>query len=304
MKILGVGLSKTGTTSLHRAMIILGFSSFHYDTERLNDVLDGSNAKPDFRRYDDVDAVTDLPTAYFYDELLIAYPTCKCVLTIRNEDAWWESIRYHVNERYPSKGRKEQNQFRSKLLSYVYGSAEAHEFLWKKKYREHNERVLAEIPGDRLLVMDIAAGDGWEKLCPFLGVAIPAAPFPREHRREDAGRAARLMASGDQAAGEIMDLVAAGGPFVLVDERWLAPEMLSNRHGIPFLERDGRYWGLPADDATAIRELERLHRAGAGHIVFTWPAFWWLDYYAGFHRHLRSRFRCVLENERVLVFEL
>jgi hypothetical protein len=303
MKILGVGLSKTGTTSLHRAMIILGFSSIHYDTERLKDVLDGSNPRPDFRRYDDIDAVTDLPTAYFYDELLIAYPMCNCILTIRNEDDWWESIRYHVNERYAPEGGK-RTKLNSQVLNYVYGSAEAHEFLYRKKYREHNERVLAKIPGDRLLVMDLAAGDGWEKLCPFLGVAIPAALFPHEHRREDAGRIARLMASGDRAAAEIMDLVAPGGAFVLVDERWLAPEMLPNRHGIPFLERDGRYWGLPADDATAIRELERLHRAGAGHIVFAWPTFWWLDYYAGFHRHLRSRFTCALENERLVVFEL
>jgi hypothetical protein len=114
----------------------------------------------------------------------------------------------------------------------------------------------------------------------------------------------KLLDSGDQAAGDITDLVAAGGAFVLVDERWLAPEALPDRRAIPFLERDGQYWGPPADDDTAIRELERLRRAGAGHIVFTWPAFWWLDYYAGFHNHLRASFPCLLENERVAVFKL
>jgi hypothetical protein len=38
--------------------------------------------------------------------------------------------------------------------------------------------------------------------------------------------------------------------------------------------------------------------------VFGWPAFWWLDHYAAFHRHLRERFRCVLRNERLVVFDL
>jgi hypothetical protein len=44
--------------------------------------------------------------------------------------------------------------------------------------------------------------------------------------------------------------------------------------------------------------------AGAGFIVFAWPAFWWLDHYAGLHRHLRAHFRCVLENDRLVVFDL
>jgi hypothetical protein len=29
--------------------------------------------------------------------------------------------------------------------------------------------------------MDITAGDGWEKLCGFLGMPVPDAPFPHEH---------------------------------------------------------------------------------------------------------------------------
>jgi Sulfotransferase domain len=299
VKVLGVGLSSTGTTSLHRALAVLGFKGIDYPIERLRDVIDGSNPGPDFHRFDDVDAVTDLPASYFYDELRQVYPMCKCILTIRNEDDWWESIRQYTAF-YPIEKKSLQWQ----LANYVYGSAKTHEFLWKKKYREHNERVLAKIPGDRLLVMHITAGDGWEKLCPFLGVAIPAVPFPRENTRKDRERRRRLVHSDNRAAADIADLVAAGGAFVLVDGRWLAPEALPERRAIPFLERDGQYWGPPADDATAIRELERLRRAGAGHIVFAWPAFWWLEHYAGFHRHLRSRFRCALENERLVVFDL
>ena len=35
-----------------------------------------------------------------------------------------------------------------------------------------------------------------------------------------------------------------------------------------------------------------------------WPAFWWLEYYTGLHRYLRTWYRCLLENERVVVFDL
>jgi hypothetical protein len=73
---------------------------------------------------------------------------------------------------------------------------------------------------------------------------------------------------------------------------------------VPFLERNGQFYGPPSDDATAISELERLRVAGASFIAFAWPAFWWLDYYSGLHQHLRSNFRCVLENDRVVLFDL
>jgi Glycosyl transferase family 2 len=106
------------------------------------------------------------------------------------------------------------------------------------------------------------------------------------------------------AVDEIKALVPSGGSFILVDDALLGMDDSITRHPIPFLERDGQYWGLPADNETAIRELERLRRAGAGHIMFAWPAFWWLDHYAGFRLYLGARFRCALRNERLVAFDL
>lgn len=106
------------------------------------------------------------------------------------------------------------------------------------------------------------------------------------------------------AIREIAALIPPGDPFILVDDGSWGMDASAGRHPIPFLERDGQYWGLPPDDETAIRELERLRRSKAGFIVFAWPAFWWFDHYAGLRRHLRSRFRCVLENDRIVVFDL
>jgi glycosyltransferase involved in cell wall biosynthesis len=108
---------------------------------------------------------------------------------------------------------------------------------------------------------------------------------------------------------ELVPLIPAGESFLLVDGgQWGCASMegglIDGRRTIPFLERDGQYWGPPADDEIAIQELERLRRTGAAFIVFAWSAFWWLDYYAAFHRYLRSRFPCRLHDDRLCAFDL
>jgi len=108
-----------------------------------------------------------------------------------------------------------------------------------------------------------------------------------------------------QAKQDIASVVPPGSAYVLVnDNEWGGGEPIARRRAIPFLERNGEYWGAPADDETAIEELQRLRQAGASHIVFWWTACWWLKYYARFHHYLRACFPCVLENDRVIIFGL
>jgi hypothetical protein len=107
------------------------------------------------------------------------------------------------------------------------------------------------------------------------------------------------------AIGEVLAVVPSGATFILVDEtHWALDGPVAGRCPVPFPERGGQYWGLPADDAAAVREVERLRQSGAGFAVFAWTAFWWLDHYAGLRRHLREHYRSVLENDRVVVFDL
>jgi SAM-dependent methyltransferase len=107
-----------------------------------------------------------------------------------------------------------------------------------------------------------------------------------------------------QATAELLALVPAGKRFILVDDgQWGRVRDLSDR-AMPFVEKDGQYWGPPSDDATAWQELERLRAAGATHIAFAWPSFWWFGHYAEFSRRLRESFPCVLENERLVAFKL
>jgi glycosyltransferase involved in cell wall biosynthesis len=114
----------------------------------------------------------------------------------------------------------------------------------------------------------------------------------------------RWMSRLHTATNELAELVEEGRTFLIVDDGQWGDAVLTGRRSIPFLERDGTYWGAPPDDETAIGELERMRDAGAEWIAFGWPAFWWLDHYRQFTEYLFARFRCVLKNERLVVFDL
>ena len=59
---------------------------------------------------------------------------------------------------------------------------------------------------------------------------------------------------------EIVALIPPRDTFILVDHEVFRDELAIGRRAMPFLERDGEYWGPPPDDLTAIQELERLRR--------------------------------------------
>jgi SAM-dependent methyltransferase len=138
-------------------------------------------------------------------------------------------------------------------------------------------------------------------------VRAEAAEMLRQVRAELVAARAELetIERVQAASREIAALVPAGSTFILVDEEsWGAEAVITDRRRLPFLERDGEYFGPPPDSDTGIRELERLRKAGASFAVFAWPAFWWLEHYAELNRWIRSRFRCVAENDRIIAFDL
>lgn len=104
---------------------------------------------------------------------------------------------------------------------------------------------------------------------------------------------------------DLESIIFPSDRFIAVDEGFRDYLHFSSGHlGTPFLERDNQYWGIPADDETAINELERLRISGASHIVFAWWAYWWLNYFKDFQNYLRSNFKCSLENDRLVIFDL
>lgn len=124
-------------------------------------------------------------------------------------------------------------------------------------------------------------------------------PPPRAAKADDWTRKLQL------ATAELLGIVPPGTNLILVDDaQWGNVRALGSFGVFPFLERDGTWWGPPADDEIAWQELERLRQEGASHIVFAWPSFWWFEHYAGFTKVLRETYPTVLENERLVILQL
>lgn len=182
-KVFCVGLSKTGTTSLGDALEALGYRRLTW-SRPVSMPLFHRVAKGDlqaaFDLADQYDALEDLPWPLIYRELHAHYPGAKFILTRRKDQAAWAR----------SIHRQTLGKRRAKFPPYLhmFGVHFFHEdpqaFL--AGYERHNREVAAYFRAadpDNFLEMCFEEGDGWEKLCAFLGVAPPAIPFPHSNAR-------------------------------------------------------------------------------------------------------------------------
>jgi len=181
VKVFGIGLSRTGTKSLTKALDLLGFCVVHYPTDKvtLEELLTG---KYNFSLLDGYDGITDITVAPFYAQLDKLYPGSKFILTTRDKESWLESLERHWSNK-PAfddrPGRETKMKIRRFLRAAVYGCYVFNRERMSYVYDLHHRNVL-EYFKDRpqsLLVLNIVAGEGWEKLCPFLNKPIPDEPL-------------------------------------------------------------------------------------------------------------------------------
>ncbi|XP_078353031.1 uncharacterized protein LOC144637825 [Oculina patagonica] len=197
MKVICAGLGKTGTTSLAKALQVLGYNvydfkeHFQFHRQEWLDSLE-TDRHPNFKEiYEGVDAITDVPPAFWFEEISTVFPEAKVILTVRDsEDAWLKSWKEHLQlgslilPFYVKilmiivPWMKKQKHFFDTLHQAIYGSFNPEATaLYRVKYRQHNERVQAVIPAEKLLVFNVK--QGWKPLCEFLGCDVPSTPFPR-----------------------------------------------------------------------------------------------------------------------------
>jgi hypothetical protein len=169
----------------------LGFIAKHWEPQLLADVVLGRNNAPTFKIYDDCHCITDLPHAYFYREIGRDYPGLKYILTARNEDEWYRSLCEHYDKDLAAREETPAKKVAMELAVIVYGlrmeDFRNRPFLAKKRFREWNATLKATIPPDDLLVLNVCdlrldgKKDGFDKLCPFVGLPVLNKPFP--HKR-------------------------------------------------------------------------------------------------------------------------
>jgi hypothetical protein len=104
---------------------------------------------------------------------------------------------------------------------------------------------------------------------------------------------------------ELGRTIETGEPFLMVDnDDWRSSGLLGDLPAIPFLERNGEYWGPPADGETAVAELERIRRdTGVKYMVFAWHTRWWLEHYRELQERLAEDGVLAYRSELLTVFE-
>lgn len=197
-KIFCIGVHKTGTRSLFKAFKILGLKPLHFkiddDDSRedcVPEIIDNNyrHDRPLLTGIENYDAHCEMNwphTNHLFKLLDKQYPGSKFILNTREINNWLKSRYRHIANDQLIKNR-------TKYPGNTLYSLNTE--LWRQEYKKHHEDVLnyfANRPSD-LLIIDVCAGDGWEKLCPFLGYDTPCQLFPHENKGKGSIRTALII---------------------------------------------------------------------------------------------------------------
>ena len=210
LEIMCLGLSRSGTESLKRALELLGCEKVYHGfnvpenpghaivwcrlgfaKEAQHESSDSSvfTARSFDRMIGDCDAVTDIPCATFGPELLQAYPNAKVILNRRtDEEAWVRSIRQTLLPLQTSWPFWFKCFFNAEMFwvrrcfDACFAPAVQHH-RWtpddagsksaKQIYREHYLRLETIMRREGRDWLGWGVQDGWAPLCEFLGKDVP-----------------------------------------------------------------------------------------------------------------------------------
>jgi hypothetical protein len=182
-KVFCIGFHKTGTKSLAAALEQFGYRVTGPDGVRDPDIAKNVHDMA-HKLVAEYDAFQDNPWPVLFREMDQRYPGSKFILTMRSPEAWIASMVGHFGSKV------------TPMRTWIYGVGcpEGNEALYLDRYNAHNRDVLAHFAGrpDDFLVMDLARGDGWEKLSPFLGKPVPDTPFPHANKAKEPARGSLL----------------------------------------------------------------------------------------------------------------
>lgn len=143
--------------------------------------------------YQEYDAVVDWTGATFYKSLLSKYPGAKVLLTVRSVDSWYKSVGNTITRSFTETSITDPQDPRfpfRRLVTAVtlngYASDPlkfADEEHVKKLFLDHIEEVKRVVPADQLLILEL--GEGWDRLCHFLGKEVPDVPYPSVNSTAD-----------------------------------------------------------------------------------------------------------------------
>jgi hypothetical protein len=174
-KIFGVGIQRTGCSSLCEALRLLGFRSVQWPAGLFQNL--------DHPILNEFDAFTDNPIPIIYQQLDKMFPGSKFILTIRDTESWLKSVQWLFNV-----GEEEFNwneyPVTHQMHKALYGTTQFDKQIFRNIYQNHNDEVrryFAQRPLD-LLVINFRRKEGWSQLCRFLDRPVPDVPIPIKNK--------------------------------------------------------------------------------------------------------------------------
>ncbi|TVY60581.1 hypothetical protein Focb16_v003168 [Fusarium oxysporum f. sp. cubense] len=209
MKVLALGLPRTGSASIAEALTILGYKGVHHGLKAIDSlddwkvinraadatfpVLPTYTGEPFTRDewdelYGPCEAGTDM-AALFATQLVKVYPNAKVILVVRDFDKWYASYET-VFEQLWSFGADLAINYAEPLIGFETGVASRKAILGffeaknvqearnnaRVVYERHYRQLREVVPPEKLLVYRM--GEGWEPMCGFLDKPVPDVEFP------------------------------------------------------------------------------------------------------------------------------
>lgn len=178
-KVFIIGYPKTATTSLNRALEIMGYKGRKGPPELIQSIDDKNWLEVD-RVVKEYDTLNDIPWPKLYKKLYKDYPDGKFILTTRDENLWIKSLEKHFGFRH----------FDFHEWFYGHGTVMGSQDAYIKSFRKHNEEV-SEFFSDKkqsFLKWDLTENPTWDVLVNFLEESKPDSPFPFENRSPNINR--------------------------------------------------------------------------------------------------------------------
>ena len=227
LKVIGAGFPRTGTSSMKAALERLGFGPCYHmfeilskpeQADRWAPVASGESLDWD-RVFDGYQSAQDWPASGFWREQAAAYPDAKVILTVRDPKRWYASMQ-NLLANGPRRAQSmdpaelppaaatvfaamgKMDPVMTKIGEDAFGQGWTpaqglpdEEFAIEAFHR-HVATVEASLPASRLLVFDVR--QGWEPLCEFLDVEVPAdEPFPHLNDSDSMQRMLAGLMAGD-----------------------------------------------------------------------------------------------------------
>ncbi|GKU06171.1 hypothetical protein FLAG1_08693 [Fusarium langsethiae] len=210
MKVLSLGLPRTGSASMAEALTILGYKDVYHaiqaidspaDWEILERACDASfpnlpsyTGKPLAREeWDELwghcEATTDVASV-FAPQLIKTYPDAKVILAIRDFEPWFKSVdqsvlqnlwnpiaKFSISVIEPILGSVAGRSARKQMLGLFQAQTVEEARANARETWERHHRVIREmVPEGQLL--EYRMGQGWGPVCEFLGKPVPEKEFP------------------------------------------------------------------------------------------------------------------------------